>query len=226
MARRWGRIIAGARLYRAMTCPRANRRVPFSPPSKPSSAMPYPEAMVQPMREELTRLGVDELTTAADVDAAFDEAGEDTMLLVINSVCGCAAANARPAVAMARQSGGPQPERYVTVFAGQDTEATAQAREKLPGVPPSSPFLALFKGGQPVSIIERRQIEGRSAQAIASDLTDAFEEHCEGGTETPEEVERPAPGDAGGDPATGENGAGEASDPSGDGLPDTFRSIT
>ena len=72
--------------------------------------MPYPEAMVQPMREELTRLGVDELTTAADVNAAFDEAGEDTMLLVINSVCGCAAANARPAVAMARQSGGPQPE--------------------------------------------------------------------------------------------------------------------
>jgi putative YphP/YqiW family bacilliredoxin len=183
--------------------------------------MPYPEAMVQPMRKELTRLGVDELTTADEVDAAFEEASsDDTMLLVINSVCGCAAANARPAVAKARQDGGPQPERYVTVFAGQDTEATAQAREKLPGVPPSSPFLALFKGGQPVSIIERRGIEGRSAQAIASDLTDAFAEHCEGTRAEPEGV---AAEDFSGDAQTGD---AEPAERSGDGLPDTFRSIT
>lgn len=183
--------------------------------------MPYPKAMVQPMRKELTRLGVDELTTADEVDAAFDEASaDDTMLLVINSVCGCAAANARPAVAMARQSDGPQPGRYVTVFAGQDVEATAQAREKLPGVPPSSPFLALFKGGQPVSIIERRQIEGRSAQAIASDLTDAFEAHCEENGETPSAASTPS--EAPSSEADGE----QTPDQSGDGLPDTFRSIT
>ncbi|PSR00638.1 MAG: BrxA/BrxB family bacilliredoxin [Bacteroidetes bacterium QS_9_68_14] len=188
--------------------------------------MPYPEAMVQPMRKELTRLGVDELTTADEVNAAFDEASsDDTMLLVINSVCGCAAANARPAVAKARQSGGAQPGRYVTVFAGQDTEATAQAREKLPGVPPSSPFLALFKGGQPVSVIERRDIEGRSAQAIASDLTDAFEKHCEG---TGEEAESVAPGHAAGDARTDDARTDDAgpTEPSDDVLPDTFRSIT
>lgn len=185
--------------------------------------MPYPEAMVQPMRQELTRLGVDELTTADEVDEAFEEAGDAPMLLVINSVCGCAAANARPAVALARQQDGPQPERYVTVFAGQDLEATSQAREKLPGVPPSSPFMALFKGGQPVFVIERRHIEGRSAQAIASDLTEAFAEHC---------------GEQPGDQPAGGNGEPERSEgevapkesapeaESGDGLPDTFRSIT
>lgn len=181
--------------------------------------MPYPEAMVQPMRQELTRLGVDELTTADEVDEAFDEMADDTMLLVINSVCGCAAANARPAVAMASQSGGAQPGRYVTVFAGQDLEATAQAREKLPGVPPSSPFMALFKGGQPVSVIERRQIEGRSAQAIASDLTEAFEQHCSG---TPSQTDEGVPSGNVAEEAEG----GSASGQSGDGLPDTFRSIT
>ncbi|PSQ68801.1 MAG: BrxA/BrxB family bacilliredoxin [Bacteroidetes bacterium QH_2_67_10] len=185
--------------------------------------MPYPEAMVQPMREELTRLGVDELTTAEEVDDAFDAADDGTMLLVINSVCGCAASNARPAVAMARQSGGVQPERYVTVFAGQDLEATAQAREKLPGVPPSSPFMALFKDGQPVSVIERRDIEGRSAQAIASDLTGAFEQHCAGGDGAagngaqPPEAASTTEGDASGESASEEHT---------DELPDTFRSIT
>ena len=175
--------------------------------------MPYPKAMVQPMRQELTRLGVDELKTADEVDAAFDDMGDDTMLLVINSVCGCAAANARPAVAMARQSEGPQPDRYVTVFAGQDLEATAQAREKLPGVPPSSPFMALFKEGQPVSVIERRHIEGRSAQAIASDLAEAFKEHCDGQASGADGVQQERPVDE------------AASEESGDGLPDTFRSI-
>ena len=158
--------------------------------------MPYPEALVQPMRQELTRLGVEELRDAPEVDAAFEQAEEETMLLVINSVCGCAAANARPAVALARQSDTTQPDRYVTVFAGQDLEATTRAREMLAGIPPSSPFMALFKGGDPVYIIERRHIEGRSAGAIAADLVHAFEKYCgtdataEDGPESPQ-VQQP-----------------------------------
>jgi putative YphP/YqiW family bacilliredoxin len=180
--------------------------------------------MVQPMREELTRLGVDELTTAQEVDDAFDHAGDETMLLIINSVCGCAASNARPAVAMARQAGGAQPSRYVTVFAGQDVEATAQAREKLPGVPPSSPFLALFDEGRPVAVVERRDIEGRSAQAIASDLTDAFEKHCAHGAATDEaQSEDSRAGEEAERDATPEEAASEET---ADELPDTFRSIT
>jgi len=142
--------------------------------------MPYPEAMVKPMREELTRLGVDELTTADEVDAAFEDASEGTMLLVINSVCGCAAGNARPAVSMATQADGAQPDRHVTVFAGQDLEATERAREYLHGIPPSSPFMALFRNGDPVYVIERKHIEGRSASVIAKDLRDAFDAYCDG----------------------------------------------
>ena len=142
--------------------------------------MPYPEAMVAPMREELTRIGVEELTDADAVDAAFADAADKTMLLVINSVCGCAAGNARPAVAMASQLD-VQPDEYVTVFAGQDLEATERVRENhLAGIPPSSPFIALFKDGQPVYIIERKHIEGRSANAIANDLKTAFEAYCNG----------------------------------------------
>ena len=153
--------------------------------------MPYPEPLVQPMRAELTRLGVEELKTDAEVEAAFEAAEDETMLLVINSVCGCAAANARPAVAMARQHS-VQPDRYATVFAGQDMEATARAREMLAGIPPSSPFMALIKQGEPVYVIERRHIEGRSASAIASDLVHAFDKFCgseampEDGPEMPE----------------------------------------
>ncbi len=148
--------------------------------------MPYPEEFVSPMREELTRLGVEELRDAAAVDAAFEASRSGTLLLIINSVCGCAAANARPAVALALQAPVRQPDRYVTVFAGQDLEATAQARSYLPGIPPSSPFIALFKYGEPVYVLERRHIEGRSASAIAADLVQAFEKYC--GTETmPEE---------------------------------------
>ena len=139
--------------------------------------MPYPEPLVQPMRGELTRLGVEELRTAEAVDAAFEQAQDDTMLLIINSVCGCAAANARPAVALARRAP-VQPDRHVTVFAGQDVEATARARAYLGGLPPSSPFLPLFKNGEPVYVIERRHIEGRSANAIAADLVNAFEKYC------------------------------------------------
>jgi putative YphP/YqiW family bacilliredoxin len=170
--------------------------------------MPYPESMVQPMRAELTRLGVDELTDADAVDAAFDAAQDATMLLVINSVCGCAAANARPAVAMAKQADGPQPDRYVTVFAGQDLEATQRARAYLVGIPPSSPFMALFKHGDPVFVIERKHIEGRSASAIATDLKEAFAAYCTGDA---------APADAPSRPDV------QQSTP--DGLPATFRSI-
>ena len=152
--------------------------------------MPYPEPLVQPMRAELTRLGVEELQDAAAVDAAFEAAEEGTMLLVVNSVCGCAAANARPAVALAKQAPA-QPDRYVTVFAGQDLEATARAREYLAGIPPSSPFMALFKDGDPVYVIERRHIEGRSANAIAADLVQAFSKYCAGDATGGDAPERP-----------------------------------
>lgn len=143
------------------------------------------------MRAELTRLGVEELHTAEEVDAAFAGAEDQTMLLVVNSVCGCAAAMARPAVALARQHTA-QPDRYTTVFAGQDMEATARAREHLAGIPPSSPFMALLKNGDVVYVIERRHIEGRSAHAIASDLVGAFDKFCgtdaeaEDGPESPQ----------------------------------------
>ncbi len=166
--------------------------------------MPYPEYMVAPMREELTRLGVEELRTAEEVDTALQRSG--TTLVVINSVCGCAAANARPAVALASQTPA-QPDHRVTVFAGQDLEATAQMRSHLAGIPPSSPFMALLKDGEPVYVIERRHIEGRSASAIASDLVAAYSRFCgtDAVTETAErpEVATSAPAD----------------------LPSTFRSI-
>ncbi len=161
------------------------------------------------MREELTRLGVEELHDAAAVDAAFEEGQNGTMLLVINSVCGCAAANARPAVALAQRAE-HQPDRYVTVFAGQDLEATERARSKyLPGIPPSSPFMALFKDGDPVYIVERKHIEGRSANAIAADLVSAFEKDCAGEAVAGDGPESP---DVDASPAR-------------DDLPSTFRSI-
>ena len=168
--------------------------------------MPYPEPLVRPMREELTRLGVTELLDSSAVDEAFDVAETETTLLIVNSVCGCAAANARPAVAMAKQSP-VQPDRYVTVFAGQDLEATARAREYLRGIPPSSPFMALIKHGDPVFLLERRHIEGRSANAIAMDLVNAYQKYC--GTEAvaDEGPERPQMSQAP------------------EGLPPTFRSI-
>lgn len=157
----------------------------------PDRLMPYPEALVQPMRAELTRLGFDELRTADDVDAAFEAAEEGTTLLVINSVCGCAAAMARPAVAMSRQAP-HQPDRSITVFAGQDLEATARTRSFLAGIPPSSPFMALLKDGEPVYVIERRHIEGRSASAIASDLVYALNKYCGSDAEATGEFEQPA----------------------------------
>ena len=137
----------------------------------------YPEYLVAPMRQELTRLGVQELRTADAVDATLTQPG--TTLVVVNSVCGCAARNARPAVAMALQHA-VTPDRATTVFAGQDTQATAAARAHFAGYPPSSPAIALVKDGDVVFMLERWQIEGRSAQAIAEDLKAAFDEHVAG----------------------------------------------
>ena len=138
--------------------------------------MMYPEHMIQPMRQELTRLGVKELKTVSDVDAVLDNA-KGTNLLVVNSMCGCAARNARPAIAMALANVA-RPDVSTTVFAGQDAEATARARDYITGYPPSSPSIALFKDGDVVFMLERWQIEGRSADAIARDLKAAFDAHC------------------------------------------------
>ncbi len=136
----------------------------------------YDERMVTPMRQELTRLGVDELRTASDVDAVMKD-HKGTALVVVNSVCGCAARMMRPAVAMALQHA-VKPEHAYTVFAGQDVDATKQARSYFTGYAPSSPQIAMFKDGKLVTMIERYQIEGRSADAIAADLVAAFDKYC------------------------------------------------
>ncbi|MDE2927271.1 MAG: BrxA/BrxB family bacilliredoxin [Acidobacteriota bacterium] len=138
--------------------------------------MPYPEQWVTPMRQELTRIGVDELRTAEDVDQAIT--GEKgTVLVVVNSICGCAAARARPAIADALSSD-PKPDRLTTVFAGQDLEATARAREYFFPYPPSSPSIALLSGGKLVYMMERHLIESREAYEISRDLREAFGRHC------------------------------------------------
>jgi putative YphP/YqiW family bacilliredoxin len=129
------------------------------------------------MRHELTRLGVEELRTAEAVDAKLRGDAKGTTLVVVNSVCGCAARNARPAVARALAHE-TRPTTLTTVFAGQDTEATARARSYFVGYPPSSPSIALFKDGKLVFMLERYQIEGRSAEDIARDLTGAFDRYC------------------------------------------------
>ncbi len=136
----------------------------------------YPEHLLTPMREELTRLGVQELRTADAVDALLSN-HQGTALVVVNSVCGCAARNARPAVAMALQHA-TKPDAAVTVFAGQDVDATQRAREYFTGYRPSSPSIALMKDGEVAFMLERHQIEGRSAQEIAADLVNAFDATC------------------------------------------------
>ncbi len=138
--------------------------------------MPYPEMLIAPMRQELTRLGVKELKSADEVRETLENK-DGTTMVVVNSVCGCAARNARPAVAMALQHG-KVPERVTTVFAGQDTDATAEARRHFLGYAPSSPSIALLKDGDVAFMLERHQIEGRTAQEIAADLRNAFEQHC------------------------------------------------
>lgn len=137
--------------------------------------MPYPELMVRPMREELTSVGFRELQTPESVDEFLNES-EGTALLVINSVCGCAAGMARPGVRLALEKG-PRPDRLGTVFAGQDVDATRQARARFPHVPPSSPSIALFRDGEVVYFLPRHRIEGRSAEEVAADLAGAFAEH-------------------------------------------------
>lgn len=136
----------------------------------------YDERLVIPMRQELTRLGFEELRTPTAVDEKLKDA-PGTTLVVVNSICGCAARNARPAVAIALENEA-KPEHLTTVFAGQDVEATARAREYFTGYPPSSPSIGLLKEGRLVFLLERWQIEGRPAQDIARDLVDAFEQHC------------------------------------------------
>lgn len=138
--------------------------------------MPYDPMLVAPMREELTRLGVQELLTAGEVDDWFGDK-ERSGLLVINSVCGCAAGQARPSVALAMQHAN-RPERVATVFAGQDVEATQRAREHFSEFPPSSPAMVLLAQGELVHFVPRHRIESRSAQEIATELTEAFDRHC------------------------------------------------
>lgn len=138
--------------------------------------MPYPEHFVAPMRAELTQLGVEELRSAADVDAAVrDTAG--TLMIVVNSICGCAAGKARPGMALALQHH-VRPDRIATVFAGADIEATDRARSYFKGYPPSSPSIGLLRQGDLVWMLERRQIEGRGPHEIAAALTTAFDTFC------------------------------------------------
>jgi putative YphP/YqiW family bacilliredoxin len=136
----------------------------------------YDEMIVAPMRQELTRLGIQETRTAEEVEAVLGER-KGTVLVVVNSVCGCAAGMARPAVTMALDHD-TRPDRMITVFAGNDREATAKAREYMVGFRPSSPSIALLKDGEVVKMLERYQIEGRQAHDIAAELVAAFDQYC------------------------------------------------
>ena len=138
--------------------------------------MPYPEIMIRPMREELTRLGFEELRTEADVDRAL-QSTPGTVMVVVNSICGCAAGKARPGIALALQHD-VKPDKVATVFAGADIEATERARSYFTGYGPSSPSIAILKDGELVYMLERYQIEGRDATQIAGELTKAFDEYC------------------------------------------------
>ena len=135
----------------------------------------YPAELVKPMREDLTQVGFEELHTVDAVDAAI--AQEGTTLVVVNSVCGCAAANARPGAKISLNNT-KKPDHLVTVFAGVDKDATNKAREYMIPFPPSSPSMALFKNGELVHMLERHHIEGRPAEMIAENLIDAYNEHC------------------------------------------------
>lgn len=135
----------------------------------------YPADLVKPMREDLTNIGFEELHTVEDVNAAMEKKG--TTLMVVNSVCGCAAANARPGARISLQNG-KTPDNLFTVFAGVDKEATDKARGFMVPFPPSSPSMALFKDGELVHMLERHHIEGRPAEMIAENLTGAYNEFC------------------------------------------------
>jgi putative YphP/YqiW family bacilliredoxin len=135
----------------------------------------YPELMVIPMREELTRAGIQEARTAEDVDAALAQPG--TTMLVVNSICGCAAGKMRPGVRLALQHGA-KPDQAITVFAGQDRDATERARSYFQGHPPTSPAIAILRDGQLVYLLQRSAIESSTAPAIAQELTRAFDTYC------------------------------------------------
>lgn len=140
--------------------------------------MRYDERMIAPFREELTQLGFKELRTPEAVDEEIGNK-QGTLLLVVNSVCGCAAGKARPGIALALQKSDSKPDRLATVFAGADIEATARAREHFGNIPPSSPSMALFKNGELVHFIPRYQIENRDAYQIAQHLVEVFKEFCQ-----------------------------------------------
>ena len=137
--------------------------------------MPYPEILIKPMRDELTQIGVQETRTPDQVDAAVKQPG--TVMIIVNSVCGCAAGKARPGIAMALKNR-TLPDRIVTVFAGADIEATDHARGYFKGYPPSSPSVGLLRDGELVYLLQRHQIEGREAPQIAGELTAAFDRYC------------------------------------------------
>ena len=136
----------------------------------------YPEIMVIPMREELTRAGIAEVRTAAEVDAALAKPG--TTMLVVNSICGCAAGKMRPGVRLAMQQNAVKPDQSITVFAGQDREATEKARSYFEGQPPTSPAIAILRDGKLVYLMQRFVIEGATAQLIGQELARAFNEYC------------------------------------------------
>ena len=138
--------------------------------------MPYPEIMIRPMREELTRLGVQEMKTPEAVDEILQHSN-GTVMVVVNSICGCAAGKARPGVALALQHE-VRPDKVATVFAGADIEATERARSYFTGYPPSSPSIGLLKDGQLVYMMQRHQIEGKGPEQIAEELKHAFDRHC------------------------------------------------
>jgi len=143
----------------------------------------YPEQFVAPMRAELTRLGVEELRSAADVDAAVMTT-DGTLMIVVNSICGCAAGKARPGIAMALGHD-IKPDHLTTVFAGADVEATDRARSYFTGYPSSSPCIGFLRGGKLQFILERRNIENQTAEQIAAELTRAFDTYCGTNTQTP-----------------------------------------
>ncbi len=139
--------------------------------------MPYSEILIKPMREDLTNIGVEETRTPEQVEDAIGNT-KGTLLVVVNSVCGCAAGRARPGIAMALQNNEARPDRSITVFAGADMEATAAARAHFAPYPPSSPQIGLFKDGRLVYMLERHQIENKFADQIAEELAQAFNRFC------------------------------------------------
>jgi putative YphP/YqiW family bacilliredoxin len=139
--------------------------------------MPYPEMMIHGMRQELAQLGIEETKTSEAVDEAVKNT-DGTLMVVVNSVCGCAAGGVRPGIAMALANSDKRPDRAITVFAGADIDATETAREYFTGYMPSSPSIALLKSGQLVKMFERRDLEGRPPAAIAQSLIEAFDAYC------------------------------------------------